>query len=161
MTCDNNIFGDIQRQQIRYWRAERLEKKIKIGWCCSSFDLLHAGHVLMLQDARQQCDVLIVGLQTDPTIDRPEKNKPIQSFEERKIVLDGSRFVEGIIEYQTECDLEQILNLLLPDVRILGSDWKGKEYTGHELPIEIHWHERNHGWSTSDLRKRIYLAERS
>jgi len=161
MDCkDKNIFGDIQRQQIRYWRWQRKENNIKIGWCCSSFDLLHAGHALMLRDCRKQCDVLLVGLQTDPTIDRPEKNKPIQSFEERKIVLADNRCVEDVIEYQTECDLAQILGLLLPDVRILGSDWKGKEFTGIDLPIQIYWHERNHNWSTSELRKRIYLAEK-
>lgn len=156
-----DIFGDKQREQIRHWREVRKEKGIVIGWCCSSFDLLHAGHMLMLKDCKTQCDVLLVGLQTDPTIDRPEKNKPIQSCKERKITLEGVKYVDDIVDYQTECDLDKILNLLLPDVRILGTDWKGKRFTADDLPVKIYWHDRTHSWSTSELRNRIYLAERS
>lgn len=142
-------------------------KHQRVGFTASSFDLLHAGHYLMLEDAKKQCDVLVVALQSDPTLDESyrvqtggkNKNKPVQSFEERKIQIEGCKYVDHVIPYNTEADLLNILNELNPDVRILGSDWKGKEYTGHELNIEIHWHNRDHDYSTSNLRKRVYKAE--
>tara|TARA_B100000676_G_scaffold159133_1_gene156812 strand:- start:157 stop:537 length:381 start_codon:yes stop_codon:yes gene_type:complete len=114
----------------------------------------------MLEDCKNQCDVLIIGLQTDPTLDRKNKNKPVQSYEERKIMIQSIKYVDDIIEYSTEAELLQILEILKPDVRIIGSDWRGKNYTGYLLPITIHWHERNHNWSTSGLRKRVYESER-
>jgi len=114
----------------------------------------------MLKDAKMQCDILIVGLQTDPTIDRPNKNRPIQSYEERKIMVDGIKYVDEIVEYATENDLLNILKILNPNVRILGTDWKGRPYTGYKLPIKIHWHKRNHNYSTSELRQRVYEAEK-
>ena len=126
-----------------------------IGFTCSCFDLLHAGHILMLKDAKQQCDKLIVGLQTDPTLDRPEKNKPIQSFEERKIQLEAVKYVDEILKYNTEKELFEILRMLRPDVRILGSDYEGKYFTGTELNIPIYYHKRNHNYSSSNLRKKI------
>ena len=132
----------------------------KIGFTCSCFDLLHCGHCIMLEDCKNQCDVLIIGLQTDPTLDRKNKNKPVQSFEERKIMIQSIKYVDDIIEYSTEAELLQILEILKPDVRIIGSDWRGKNYTGYLLPITIHWHERNHNWSTSGLGKRVYESER-
>lgn len=142
-------------------------KHQRVGFTASSFDLLHAGHYLMLKDAKKQCNVLVVALQSDPTLDESyrvqtggkNKNKPVQSFEERKIQIEGCKYVDHVIPYNTEADLLNILNELNPDVRILGSDWKGKEYTGHELNIEIHWHNRDHDYSTSNLRKRVYKAE--
>ena len=128
----------------------------KVGFTCSCFDLLHAGHILMLKDAKEQCDKLIVGLQTDPTLDRPEKNKPIQSFEERKIQLEAVKYVDEVIEYETEEELYQLLKILIPDVRILGSDYEdGRYYTGMELNIPIHFHQRNHDYSSSNLRKKL------
>ena len=127
----------------------------KVGFTCSCFDLLHAGHILMLKDAKEQCDYLIVGLQTDPTLDRPEKNKPIQSLEERKIQLEAVKYVDEIIQYETEQDLYKNLLEIKPDVRILGSDYIGKSFTGDDLDIEIHYHERNHNYSTTNLRKNI------
>ena len=131
-------------------------KKNKIGFTCSCFDLLHAGHILMLKDAKAQCDKLIVGLQTDPTIDRPEKNKPIQSYEERYIQLEAVKYVDEIVKYETENELYGIIYDLMPDVRILGSDYKdGRYYTGMELNIPIYYHERNHNYSRSGLRKKI------
>jgi glycerol-3-phosphate cytidylyltransferase len=134
----------------------------KIGFTCSCFDLLHSGHVIMLNDAKSQCDILVVGLQTDPTIDRPlEKNKPVQDFQERKIMINGIKYVDYVIEYTTEAELYEILKELNPDVRIIGTDWQGKKYTGHDLPIKIHWHVRNHNYSTTDLRKRVYLVEKN
>ena len=140
---------------------------MKIGFTCSSFDLLHAGHYLMLKDAKSQCDYLIVGLQTDPTLDleyrlktdNKQKNLPIQSFEERKIQIEGCKYVDQIEEYSTENDLYDLLKKIKPDIRVLGTDWKNKEYTGHDLDIEIHWHNRDHDYSTSNLRKRVFEKE--
>ena len=128
---------------------------MKIGFTCSCFDLLHAGHILMLKDAKSQCDELIVGLQTDPTLDRPEKNKPIQSLRERKIQLEAVKYVDDIFVYDTEEDLRDLLKLVKPDVRILGSDYEGKSFTGDDLDIPIYYHERNHNYSSSDLRQKI------
>ena len=129
---------------------------MKIGFTCSCFDLLHAGHILMLKDSKEQCDKLIVGLQTDPSIDRPlTKNKPIQSLRERKIQLEAVRYVDDIFVYETESDLVDLLKLVKPDVRILGSDYKDKSFTGDDLNIPIYYHERDHDYSSSDLRKKI------
>ncbi len=129
---------------------------MKIGFTCSCFDLLHAGHILMLKDAKEQCDKLIVGLQTDPSIDRPlTKNKPIQSLRERKIQLEAVRYVDDIFVYETESDLIDLLKLVKPDVRILGSDYKDESFTGDDLNIPIYYHERDHDYSSSDLRKKI------
>ena len=127
-----------------------------VGFTCSCFDLLHAGHILMLKDAKEQCDKLIVGLQTDPSIDRPlTKNKPIQSLRERKIQLEAVRYVDDIFVYETESDLIDLLKLVKPNVRILGSDYKDKSFTGDDLNIPIYYHERDHDYSSSDLRKKI------
>ena len=128
-----------------------------IGFTCSCFDLLHAGHILMLKDSKEQCDYLIVGLQTDPTIDRPEKNKPIQSFEERKIQLEAVKYVDEIFVYETEQDLYKKLLDIKPDVRILGSDYDipDKRFTGDDLNIPIYFHERNHNYSSTNLRGKI------
>ena len=128
-----------------------------IGFTCSCFDLLHAGHILMLKDARNQCDRLIVGLQTDPTIDRPEtKNKPIQSIEERKIQLEAVKYIDEIIIYTTEKELYSLLQKIKPDIRILGSDYENKEFTGDDLNIRIYFHERNHNYSSSKLREKMF-----
>ena len=126
-----------------------------IGFTCSCFDLLHAGHILMLKDAKNRCDRLIVGLQTDPTIDRPEKNKPIQSQKERYIQLEAVKYVDEVFTYDTEEDLYKKLLDIKPDVRILGSDYIGKSFTGDDLDIEIYYHERKHNYSTTNLRKKI------
>ena len=128
-----------------------------IGFTCSCFDLLHAGHLLMLQDAKSKCDKLIVGLQTDPTIDRPEKNKPIQSLEERRIQLEAVKYVDKIFTYDTEEDLYKKILDINPDIRILGSDYDipDKRFTGDDLDIEIYYHNRNHNYSTTNLRKKI------
>ena len=129
---------------------------MKIGFTCSCLDLLHAGHILMLKDSKEQCDKLIVGLQTDPSIDRPlTKNKPIQSLRERKIQLEAVRYVDDIFVYETESDLVDLLKLVKPDVRILGSDYKDESFTGDDLNIPIYYHERDHDYSSSDLRKKI------
>ena len=129
-----------------------------IGFTCSCFDLLHAGHILMLQDAKRQCDKLIVGLQTDPTIDRPDtKHKPIQSLEERRIQLEAIKYVDEVFIYDTEEELYKKLLDINPDVRILGSDYNipGKRFTGDDLNIPIYFHERKHNYSSTNLRGKI------
>jgi glycerol-3-phosphate cytidylyltransferase len=131
-----------------------------IGFTCSAFDLLHTGHCLMLEDCKKQCDLLICALQTNPNIDRKNKNEPVQTYPERLIMLRNQKTIDYIIKYDTEKDLEDILVLLNPDVRIIGSDWRGKKYTGFDLSTKIHWHDRsNHTYSTSNLRKRVYERE--
>ena len=135
--------------------GNNLFKNKKVGFTCSCFDLLHAGHILMLKDAKEQCDFLVVGLQTDPTIDRPEKNKPIQSFQERYIQLSAVKYVDAVIKYETENELYAILLDTQPDIRILGSDYVGRRFNGDDLDISIHYHERNHNYSSSNLRKKI------
>ena len=133
---------------------------MKKGFTCSCFDLMHPGHIKMLQDARDQCDYLIVGLQEDPTIDRPDtKNKPIQTLEERFIMLSAIRFIDEIVIYNTEGQLYEYLRDNPPDVRILGTDYKGKDFTGKDLDIDIYYHKRDHNWSTTNLRKRIAKEE--
>ena len=128
---------------------------MKIGFVASCFDLLHAGHCLMLKDAKKQCDWLVAALQDDPSVDRPQKNKPIQSLEERKIQLESIKYVDEVVFYNTEEDLIKLLQLIKPQVRILGSDYKDKHFTGKELKIPIYYHLRDHEWSTSSLRKKI------
>ena len=133
----------------------------KIGITASCFDLLHAGHMLMLKDAKNLCDTLIVALQTDPTIDRPEKNKPIQSYEERCIIIEGNKYIDDYICYSTEKELLHILTNLRIDIRILGNDYIDKKFTGCDLPIKIHFHDRKiHNFSTSNLRDKIFWIER-
>jgi glycerol-3-phosphate cytidylyltransferase len=136
------------------------EIKKRIGFTCGAFDLLHAGHVLMLKEARQQCDYLIVGVQSNPNFDRPYKNQPIQSYEERITMVKAIRYVGEVVLYDTEEDLCGLLQRLKPEVRIVGADWEGKKFTGSHLPIEIYFNSRDHGWSTSDLRQRVYDAEK-
>lgn len=131
-----------------------------IGFTCSTFDLFHAGHVAMLEEAKQQCDWLIVGLQADPSVDRPEKNKPIQSLTERQIQVRACKYVDEIIVYSTELELLEILCMLPIDVRILGSEYENKNFTGHHLKhMRYYFNKRDHGFSTSELRKRIANAE--
>ena len=156
----NDLFDGDTEMWINNIRAKYNTKRI--GIVASCFDLLHTGHLIMLKDAKQQCDVLIVGLQTDPTVDRPlTKHKPIQSFIERKTMIDAIKYIDEIIVYTTEFDYFNILRYLKPEIRILGSDWKGKEYTGHDMKdIPIYFHARTHDWSTTNLRKRIYEAEK-
>lgn len=140
---------------------------MKVGFTCSSFDLFHSGHYLMLEDAKKQCDFLIVGLQSDPTLDKTyriktggkNKNKPIQTYNERLIQISGCKYVDKVVKYSTEQELYNLLVKIKPDIRILGSDWEGKDYTGKELDIPVYFHNRNHTYSTSNLRKRVYEAE--
>ena len=132
------------------------------GITFSSFDLFHSGHVAMLKEARQNCDFLIVGVQTDPTIDRPEKNQPIQRVFERYVQLEGCKYVDQIIPYATEQDLIDILLTYQICTRFIGEEYRTKEYTGKQLcidnGIEIYYNKRQHSFSTSELRKRIKQA---
>lgn len=131
-----------------------------IGVTFSCWDLLHAGHQLFLADSKNQCDILCVGLQTDPTIDRAEKNKPIQTLAEREIQLKSSRYVDYYFIYDTEKSLYDSLLALEPNMRFLGDDYVGKKFTGSDLPIKIQFHPRsNHTYSTTNLRKTIYERE--
>ena len=137
---------------------------MRIGFTCSTFDLLHAGHIGMLREAKANCDVLIVGLQSDPTIDRPDtKNKPIQTMVERYAQLNALKFVDEIVPYQTEQDLIDILELFQLDVRFLGDEYKEKEFTGKDVcrkrGIELHFNKRDHRFSTTDLRHRVCKNE--
>ena len=132
---------------------------MKIGFTCSTFDLLHAGHVQMLREAREQCDYLICGLQVDPSIDRKEKNSPVQSLVERYSQLHSCRYVDEIIPYQTEKDLEDILEMYQIDIRILGEEYRQKDFTGKDIcqerDIDLYFNKRDHRFSTTDLRNRV------
>jgi glycerol-3-phosphate cytidylyltransferase len=135
---------------------------MKTGITFSAFDLLHAGHVKMLEEAKLRCDYLIVGLQTDPTLDRPEKNKPTQSVVERYIQLKACKFVDEIVPYATEQDLEDILQAFDINMRIVGDEYMEKDFTGRsyceEKGIELYFNSRDHRFSSSSLRK--VVAER-
>lgn len=133
---------------------------MKTGFVASCFDLFHAGHIMMLKEAKNQCDYLIVGLQTDPTVDRPEKNKPIQSIFERHIQLEACKYVDEIVVYATEKDLMDVLQSFPIDVRIIGEEYQHKSFTGKELPIEIYYNKRRHSFSTSELRQRVVEREK-
>ncbi|MGB3065737.1 adenylyltransferase/cytidyltransferase family protein [Sphingobacterium thalpophilum] len=137
-------------------------KNMRIGITFSAFDLLHAGHIKMLEDAKRQCDYLICGLQTDPTLDRPEKNKPAQTVVERYIQLKGCKYVDQIVPYATEQDLEDILRSFKIDVRIVGDEYREKNFTGRayceEKGIELYFNSRDHRFSSSGLRKIVAKA---
>lgn len=132
---------------------------MKVGFTASAFDLLHAGHVQMLREAKSVCDYLICGLQVDPTIDRPQKNKPVQTVVERHAQLAAVKYVDEIIPYCTEADLLDIMNMYPINVRIIGEEYKTQEFTGkercRELGIDIYYNKRNHRFSSSGLRKRV------
>ena len=133
----------------------------KVGVTVGAFDLCHAGHILVFKEAKDVCDYLIVGLHSDPSLDRPEKNKPIMSLEERKIILEAIKYIDEIFIYDREAELYDILkkNEFGIDIRIIGIDWKGKPFTGHDLPLPVYFNSRDHGFSTSALRDRIFEAE--
>jgi glycerol-3-phosphate cytidylyltransferase len=136
---------------------------MRVGITFSTFDLFHAGHVKMLEEAKRQCDYLIVGLQLDPSIDRPVKNAPSQSIIERYIQLKGSKHVDEIVPYVSEQDLEDILRSFKIDVRIIGEEYKEKQYTGKdyckEKDIEIYYNSRDHRFSSTVLRKQVKSLE--
>ena len=131
---------------------------MKVGFTCSCFDLFHAGHIMMLREAKTQCDYLIVGLQTDPTLDRPEKNKPVQSIAERFVQLSACKYVDEIVVYATEKDLVDVLNAFPIDVRILGEEYCDRTFTGDDIEMEFYFNKRQHSFSTTELRNRIKSA---
>jgi len=137
---------------------------MKVGFTCSTFDLLHAGHIIMLREAKEQCDYLICGLQVDPSNDRPEKNAPIQNIVERYTQLKAVSYVDEIIPYGTEQDLIDILTMYPINIRILGEEYRDKDFTGKNhcqgRGIEIYFNKRDHRFSSSDLRKRVEESEK-
>jgi glycerol-3-phosphate cytidylyltransferase len=141
-----------------------MEKNKKIiGITCSTFDLLHTGHIIMLEECKKYCDYLICALQNDPTIDRQEKNKPVQSMVERYIQLDAVKYVDKIIPYNTEDELMEIFSSLDLNVRIIGDDYRNKDFTAKDIcqkrNIKIIYNKREHEYSTSNLRNKIYNLE--
>jgi len=136
---------------------------MRIGFTCSSFDLLHAGHIAMLREAKDHCDYLICGLQVDPTLDRPNKNKPAQTVVERHAQLAAVRYVDEIVPYVTEADLEDILSMYPINIRILGDEYKDKDFTGRDIckkrGIELYFNKRDHRFSSSGLRQRVADAQ--
>jgi glycerol-3-phosphate cytidylyltransferase len=145
---------------------------MKIGFTCSAFDLCHAGHMLLFKEAKDHCDYLIVGLQSDPSSDNhinmkyrgKLKNKPVMSLEERKIILESIKHIDEIFVYHNEEDLLNNIKRLHKEgryqIRFIGDDYKDKYYTGKEIPHQIHYIDRSHGFSTSSLREKVYHAER-
>jgi glycerol-3-phosphate cytidylyltransferase len=135
---------------------------MKIGFNCSCFDLLHAGHVTMLKMEKSLCDYLIVALQVDPTIDRSQKNKPVQSVYERYVQLQGCRYVDEILVYETEADLLRLIQTQIIHIRFLSEEYIDRDFTGKdyciENGIELHYHKRRHDYSTTDLRRRVCNA---
>ena len=131
-----------------------------VGFTASTFDLMHAGHIIMLQEAKTQCDYLIVGLLTDPTRDRPNKNYPIQTSWERWIQAQALESVDRIIPFDTEEDLETMIKVLKPDVRFVGEEYKGKPHTGHDIKgTKIIYNQREHNYGSTQLRKKIFEQE--
>jgi glycerol-3-phosphate cytidylyltransferase len=131
---------------------------MKIGFTCSTFDLFHAGHVAMLEEAKQQCDWLIAGIQIDPSIDRPEKKKPVQSLIERQIQVRGCKYVDETIVYGSENDLYDLLTTVPIDIRILGEEYYNKKFTGDDLHMEFYFNKRRHKFSSTELRQRVHKA---
>ena len=129
------------------------------GLVCGSFDVIHPGYIRLFKDAKTVCKKLVIALQSDPTIDRPEKLKPIQTIEDRKLILESIKYVDEIYCYTTEVELYQLLQTNIYDVRILGTDYIGKDYTGKDLNRPVYFHKRDHGYSTTkfktDIKKNI------
>ncbi len=138
--------------------ANEIGKDPVVGFTCSTFDLFHAGHVVMLQESKSLCDYLVVGLLTDPTIDRPDtKNKPVQSVMERYLQLAACKYVDEIIPFGSEQDLVDLILTINPDIRIVGEEYKGTDHTGVGL-CPIHYNKRRHSFSTTQLRERVLEA---
>lgn len=136
---------------------------MKTGITFSTFDLLHAGHIAMLREAKTVCDYLICGLQVDPSLDRPEKNKPVQTLVERYVQLSGVKYVDEIVCYQSEDDVVDILEMFNVDVKIMGAEYRDKDFTGKDVckrkGIQLYFNNRSHRFSSSDLRQRVALNE--
>jgi glycerol-3-phosphate cytidylyltransferase len=140
--------------------ASKLNKppeEVILGFTASTFDLLHAGHAIMLAESKSLCDYLVVGLLVDPTVDRPNKNAPVQSVFERYVQLSSIKYVDEVVPFQTEKDLVDLILTIRPDIRIVGEEYKGQEHTGVGL-CKIHYNDRRHSFSTSELRIRVKEA---
>lgn len=164
ITQEHFYLQDGQQTMIFNKVRELKDNGKKIGITFSTFDLLHAGHIAMLSEAKNHCDYLIAGLQTNPTIDRPDtKNPPVQSIVERQIQLAATRYVDEIVVYQTEQDLCDLLLILPVDVRIIGIEYQDKEFSGKDIcqkrGIEVIYNGRDHSFSSSSLRKRVAEAQ--
>jgi len=141
--------------------AELKKEGKVVGFTASTFDLMHAGHVIMLQQAKTQCDFLIVGLLTDPTRDRPNKNYPIQTSWERWIQAQAIKAIDKVIPFDTEEDLENMIKILKPDVRFVGKEYEGKEHTGWDIKgTKIIYNERTHNYGSTQLRDKIFEQEK-
>lgn len=149
-----DLFIDDRAQNAIEWRTEGK----KVGIVTSYFDLIHPGYVTMLREAKTVCEHLICALHEDPSVERETKTSPVHSVEERIMILESIKYVDEIVTYKTEDELHRLLQTLKPDIRIIGTDWKNKNFTGDDLDIEIHWHQRNHNWSTSNLKEKIKNA---
>lgn len=146
----------LNRSELR----SKLGRDPIIGFTCSTFDLFHAGHVVMLQEAKELCDYLVVGLLSDPTVDRPDsKNKPVQSMVERYLQVSGCKYVDEVIPFEREQDIVDLILILNPDVRIVGEEYQGKEHTGKGL-CPVHYNKRRHSFSTTELRDRVSIANK-
>lgn len=132
-----------------------MSEEFKVGIVCGAFDVIHPGYIFMFQDAKTVCDKLVVLLQTDPTVDRPEKMKPTQTPEDRELILRSIRYVDDVIYYTTEAELYTILKQDFYDVRILGTDYINKDFTGKDLNRPIHWHDRSHKYSATKFKTKI------
>jgi glycerol-3-phosphate cytidylyltransferase len=136
---------------------------MKIGFTASTFDLLHAGHISMLREAKEQCDYLICGLQVDPSVDRQNKNSPIQSIVERQVQLSAVKYVDEVIVYRTEQDLEDILEMFHIDIRVLGDEYRDKDFTGKDIckkrGTQLYFNKRDHRFSTTSLRQQVVKRE--
>jgi len=137
-----------------------ISKTNKVGFVAGAFDLLHPGHCLMLEEAKNHCDVLIVALQSDPAIDRESKNSPVQGMFGRYISLQSNKHVDFILPYSTEEDLYNMLQILPIDIRILDEEYKDKDFTGSDLDIEIYFNKRKHNYSSSKLRLDVHSCEK-
>ena len=136
------------------WRRD-INKEYGTGLICGAFDIIHPGYIDMFSDAKSKCKKLLVALQDNPTIDRPEKDMPVQSYNNRKKILMAIQYVDEIIEYNTEADLYEILKSDVYDVRVLGTDYKDKDYNGKDLERPVYWHSRKHSHSASGLKRKI------
>ena len=138
---------------------------MKIGFTASTFDLLHAGHISMLREAKEQCDYLICGLQVDPSVDRINKNSPIQTIVERQVQLSAVKYVDEIIVYRTEQDLEDILEMFHIDIRILGDEYRDQDFTGKDIckkrGIQLYFNKRDHRFSTTALRNQVVQKQQT
>ena len=138
---------------------------MKIGFTASTFDLLHAGHISMLREAKEQCDYLICGLQIDPSVDRPSKNSPIQTIVERQVQLSAVKYVDEIIVYRTEQDLEDILEMFHIDIRVLGDEYRDQDFTGKDIckkrGIQLYFNKRDHRFSTTALRNQVVQKQQT